>query len=141
VQAHAGAQGRARAYVRATRFFWTSGRKEEKLMETTTCAVQHHGQQLDGVDGLLPPPTNIKEQMPQLASTLQWLSGNLGRESVVRQLKASMDLRKAYDADDYRAVNAVYKRGHGWIDCEEGGFCVGVPRRFMEAFAKRHRGR
>lgn len=108
-------------------------------METTTCTVQHYDQHVDGVDELLPPPTNIKEQMPSLAAQLQWLSGNLGRESITLQLKASIDLRKAYDADDYRAVSAVYKRGHGWIDWEEDGYCVGVPKRFMQAFAARHR--
>lgn len=110
-------------------------------METTTCDVHHHDHQSAEVDGLLPPPSNIKLQMPGLAAQLQFLAGNLGRESVTLQLKASLDLRKAYDADDYKAVSAIYKRGHGWIDWEEGGYCVGVPKRAMQAFAKRHRGR
>ena len=110
-------------------------------METTTYDVHHNDQQPDVMDGLLPPPSNIKVQMPGLAAQLQFLAGNLGRESVTLQLKASIDLRKAFDADDYRAVNAIYKRGHGWIDWEEGGYCVGVPKRAMQAFAKRHRGK
>jgi hypothetical protein len=108
-------------------------------METTTCAVHQHGQHVDVVDDLLPPPTNIKEQMPGLAAMLQFLAGNIGRESVTLQLKASMDLREAYDADDYRAVNEIYRRGHGWIDWEESGYCVGVPKRAMAAFAAKHR--
>jgi hypothetical protein len=77
--------------------------------------------------------------MPLLAAMLQDLSAQLGRESIQAQLKASMDLRKAFDADDYQAVNAIYRRGHGWIDWQEAGFCIGVPSAAMQAFAKRHR--
>ncbi len=110
-------------------------------METTTCTVQHHGQHPDGVDGLLPPPTSIKDQMPQLAAMLQNLSSQLGRDNVQRLVKASMDLRKAYDADDYREVSKVYARGHGWTNWEEGGYSLGVPNAAMQAFAKKHRGK
>jgi len=109
-------------------------------MDSTACTVQHHGQHVDGVDGLLPMPTNIKLQMPILAKLLQDLAANLGRESVQLQLKASMDLRRAYDADDYQAVRAVYRRGDGWVSAVENGFCVGVPEEAMKAFARRHRG-
>lgn len=108
-------------------------------METTTCAVHHHGQHLDVVDGLPPVPTNIKEQMPQLATMLQDLAAQLGRERMHQLVKASMDIRRAYDADDYRAVSAVYARGHGWTNWQEGGYCLGVPNEAMAAFAKKHR--
>ena len=109
-------------------------------MESTTCTVQHHGQHVDGVDGLAPMPTSIKDQMPVLARMLQDLAANMGRESVQLQLKASMDLRRAFDADDYQAVSAVYRRGDGWVSAVENGFCVGVPDAAMKAFAQRHRG-
>lgn len=112
-------------------------------METIACAVHQSVHQVDVVDGLtdgLPPmPTNIKEQMPGLASMLQYLAVQIGRDAVQRQLKASIDLRRAYDADDYQAVNAMYRRGHGWVDCQEGGFCVGVPKQAMQTFALKHR--
>lgn len=110
-------------------------------METTACTVQHQKQMPDVVDGLLPPPTSIKEQMPKLAAMLQNLSGQLGRDSVQRLVRASMDLRKAYDADDYKAVSSVYARGHGWTNWEEGGYSLGVPNAAMQAFAKKHRGK
>jgi hypothetical protein len=109
-------------------------------MESTTCDGQHHDRNSDEVAGLKPQPTNIKEQMPQLATMLQDFSGQFGRERVQLQVKASIDLRRAFDADDYEAVRAVYRRGHGWIDWEENGFCIGVPGWAMKAFAKRHRG-
>jgi hypothetical protein len=109
-------------------------------METTTCDVQQSVRHVDAVDGLLPMPTNIKVQMPDLASMLQQLAANVGRDTVQRQLQASVDLRHAYDADDYRAVNAVYRRGDGWVSWSENGYCVGVPSDVMAAFAKRHRG-
>lgn len=109
-------------------------------METTTCDVQHGVQHPDVPDGLPPMPTNIKLQMPNLARMLQELAGNIGRDLVQRQLQASVDLRRAFDADDYRAVNAVYRRGDGWVSWSEGGYCVGVPSDVMAAFAKRHRG-
>lgn len=108
-------------------------------MESTTCDVQHNVRQLDVVDGLPIQPNNIKEQMPVLAQQLQSLAANVGRESVQRMLKASMDLRAAFDANDYRAVNEVFKRGHGWVAAQENGFCVGVPENVMRDFAKRHR--
>lgn len=78
--------------------------------------------------------------MPKLAAMLQHLSANMGRESVQNQLKASMDLRRRFDANDYVGVNEVYRRGHGWIDWQEAGYCIGVPKAAMQAFAKRHRG-
>jgi len=109
-------------------------------MESIAYTGQHTGQQVDVVAGLAPMPTSIKDQMPILAKMLQDLAGNMGRESVQLQLKASMDLRRAYDADDYKAVSAVYRRGDGWVTAEENGFCVGVPDAVMKAFAHRHRG-
>lgn len=109
-------------------------------MESTTCDVRESVRDKKNADVLPPVPASIKDQMPLLAATLQNLSAQLGRESIQLQLKASLDLRKAFDADDYRAVNAIYRRGHGWIDCQEGGFCIGVPKAAMQAFAKRHRG-
>lgn len=111
-------------------------------METTTCDVQHAVRDLDVVDGpaALPPmPTSIKVQMPQLSAFLQSLATNIGREHVHRQLQASINLRKAFDADDYQAVRAVYRRGAGWVDWQENGYCVGVPSDSMAAFARRHR--
>ena len=110
-------------------------------METTTCAVQHGVQQVDVVDGLLPMPASIKAQMPELAALLQSLAANIGREAVQKQLQASVDLRRAFDADDYKAVRAVYRRGDGWVDATENGFQVGVPAAAMQTFARRHRGR
>lgn len=109
-------------------------------MESTTCDGQHHDQQVDVVAGLEPSPTNIKTQMPQLSIWLQDLAVNMGRESVQAMVKATMDLRRAFDADDYAAVSAVYRRGDGWINAQENGFCMGVPDAAMKAFAKRHRG-
>lgn len=111
-------------------------------MESTTCNVRDNDRDKTtrpDVAGLGPVPSDIKAQMPVLAWMLRNLADQLGRESVQQQLKASVDLRAAFDADDYRGVNAVYRRGHGWIDAEEGGFCVGVPAGVMQAFARRHR--
>jgi hypothetical protein len=108
-------------------------------MESTTCDVQHNGQQVGVVDGLSPTPTSIKDQMPELAKLLQDLAVNGGRESVQVMLKATMDLRRAYEVDDYAAVCAIYRRGDGWINAQENGFCMGVPDADMKAFAKRHR--
>ena len=79
--------------------------------------------------------------MPVLASQLQQLAAQLGRESVNLQVRASMDIRKAYDLDDFRGVSRVYRRGHGWIAAIEGDACLGVPDEYMAAFARRHRGR
>lgn len=109
-------------------------------METTTCDVQHAVLDLDVVDGLPPVPTSIREQMPDLAAFLQSLAANIGRDHVQLQLKASVDLRLAFRADDYAAVRAVYRRGHGWVHWEERGYCVGVPPDRMAEFARRHRG-
>jgi hypothetical protein len=108
-------------------------------MESTTYDVQQTRPAFNLLDGLPIQPTNIKEQMPLLAQQLQSLAANVGRESVQRMLKASMDLRAAFDANDYRAVNEVFKRGHGWVAAQENGFCVGVPENAMRDFAKRHR--
>ena len=85
-------------------------------------------------------PTNIKLQMPQCAAFLQSLAANVGRNQVQQMLKASVDLRRAFDRNDYAAVRAVYRRGHGWIDWAEGGFLVGVASEAMSEFARQHRG-
>jgi hypothetical protein len=108
-------------------------------MESTTCAVRDNDRDVCVPDGLAPVPGNIKLQMPGLASMLQYLAEQLGRESVQLQLKASIDLRRAFDADDYAGVNQVYRRGNGWIYWPENGFLVGVPEDAMREFAARHR--
>jgi hypothetical protein len=110
-------------------------------MESKACDVRDNGQDVDVLDGLPPMPTSIKAQMPELAAFLQSLAANIGRDRVQLQLKGSVDLRKAYSADDFRAVNGVYRRGHGWVVWQENGFLVGVLADAMAAFAKRHRGR
>ena len=138
------AQGQAqgRTHACATRYHEHFGRIERKLMKSTTYAVQHAVQQtetLDGLDVLLPMPTSIKEQMPVIAEYLQQLAANMDRDFVGVTVKASIDLRRAYDADDFAAVSAVYARKNGWITCEEGGFQLGVPDAHMAAFAQRHR--
>jgi hypothetical protein len=108
-------------------------------MKSITCNVRDNDRDERVVDGLLPVPSSIKDQMPLLAAMLQTLSAQLGRDHVQLQLKASIDLRKAFDSDDYRAVSAVYRRGHGWIDWQENGYCIGVPKPAMQAFAQKHR--
>lgn len=108
-------------------------------MKSITCNVHDKKTDVDVVDGLLPVPTSIKDQMPLLAQMLQVLSAQLGRDAIQRQLRCSMDLRKAFDADDYQGVRAVYRRGDGWIDWQEAGYCIGVPAQAMQEFAKRHR--
>jgi len=108
-------------------------------MKSTTCDVRDNDRDVDVVDGLPPMPASIKNQMPKLATLLQSLAAQLGRDSVQLQLKASMDLRRAFDADDYRAVSEVYRRGHGWVAATENGFCIGVPAPAMQEFARRHR--
>ncbi len=109
-------------------------------METMTCDVQHPVRDLDVLDGLPPAPTSIKDQMPDLAAFLQSLAANIGRDHVQLQLKASIDLRRAFLSDDYAAVREVYRRGHGWVYWEERGYCMGVPAGRMIEFARRHRG-
>ncbi len=109
-------------------------------MESTACDVQHHGQQVDVVAGLLPMPTNIKNQMPQCAAFLQSLAANIGRDQVQQMLRASVDVRRAYDRDDYAAVREIYRRGQGWVFWSEAGHLVGVPADAMTEFARRHRG-
>lgn len=111
-------------------------------MNSTTCDVQDDVQytaRLDGLDALPPVPTSIKEQMPNMAATLQGIAGYMGREFVGAMVKASMDLRRAYEADDYPAASQVYARKDGWIACCESGFQLGVPEGHMKAFARRHR--
>ena len=101
-------------------------------MKSITCDVRDNDRDtttrtdVDGLAALPPTPTNIKEQMPLLAAMLKDLAAQLGRERIQFQLKASMDLRKAFDADDYREVNSIYRRGHGWIDWQEAGFCLSL---------------
>lgn len=77
--------------------------------------------------------------MPCIAGFLQQLAANMGREFVAAQVKASIDLRKAYDRDDFAAVSEVYARKQGWVTCTEGGLQLGIPDLHMSAFAKRHR--
>jgi len=108
-------------------------------METTSCDVHHHGQQVDVMDGIPPAPSSIKVQMPELAKYLQDIAAQMGRETVALQVKATVDLRNAFDQDNYRAVNLVYRRGHGWVSWGENGFYFGVPEDAMRAFARRHR--
>jgi hypothetical protein len=111
-------------------------------MESITYAVQNNVQdlkELDGVDGLAPMPTSIKDQMPAIAKFLQDLAANMGRDHVAAMVKASIDLRKAYDRDDFKAVSEVYARKQGWVTCLESGYQLGVPDAQMSAFAKRHR--
>lgn len=111
-------------------------------MESTACAVRHSvrlTEELDGMDGLAPMPPNIRDLMPGLAAMLQSLAPQIGQVGVQDMLRASMDLRRAYDADDYRAVAAVYARRVGWLHWQEGGYQVGVPPEHMAAFARRHR--
>ena len=118
-------------------------------MKSITCNVQQNVQEaefagrrtenLDGLPELAPVPTSIKEQMPVLASMLQDLAANIGREQVAPTVKAAIDLRRAYDRDDYAAVKAVYDRKNGWVTCAEGGHQVGVPARYIRAFWARHR--
>lgn len=122
---------------------WTSSKERNTVMESTTCDVQQavqHTEALDGLPKLLPSPTSIKAQMPLLAAQLQQLAAQMGREFVDLQVRASMDIRAAYDKDDRWAVSAVYRRGHGWISSIEGGACLGVPDEYMRAFVRRHRG-
>lgn len=109
-------------------------------MKSTTCNVRDNDRDVCIPDGLGPIPASIKDQMPELAGMLQSLSNQLGRETVQLQIKASIDLRRAFDADDYTTVNAIYRRGHGWIHWQENGFFIGVPEQAMRDFAKRHRG-
>lgn len=111
-------------------------------MESTTSDVQQDVQQFSVVDGggLPPAPTSIKEQMPLLAEFLRDLASKYSRDAVGRMVQASVDLRKAYDRDDYQGVREVYQRGCGWIDGIEGGYCLGVPAEAMRTFAQRHRG-
>ncbi len=109
-------------------------------MESTACDVRDNDRDIGVPDGLLPVPVSIKDSMPELAAMLKSLVEQIGRDAVQLQLKASIDLRRAFDADDYRAVNEVYRRGHGWISCREAGFDIGVPAPAMQAFAQRHRG-
>lgn len=112
-------------------------------MNSTTCDVQNdvqHTAMLDGLDALPPVPTSIKDQMPNMAAMLQSIAGYMGREFVEVMVKASMDLRRAYEADDFRAASLIYARKDGWIACCESGFQLGVPEAHMKAFAKRHRG-
>lgn len=112
-------------------------------MRSTTYAVQDDVQlteQLDGLAALPPVPVSIKEQMPGIAGFLQELAANMGREHVAGLVKASIELRRAYDRDDFRAVGAAYGSGRGWVTCCEAGYQLGVPEIHMAAFAKRHRG-
>lgn len=111
-------------------------------MESTTYAVQKTVQLtevLDGLDALPPVPTSIKDQMPGIAGVLQELAANMGREHVAAMVKASIDLRRAYDRDDRSGVSEVYARKEGWVTCAEGGFQLGIPDVHMSAFANRHR--
>lgn len=118
-------------------------------MKSTACNVQQNDQDggragrrtenVDGLPDLAPIPASIKDQMPVLASMLQDLSASLGREQVAPLVKAAVDLRRAYDRDDYAGVKAVYDRKDGWVTCAEGGFQMGVPARYIRAFWVRHR--
>lgn len=111
-------------------------------MESTACVVQDAvrlTEHLDGMDGLLPAPSQIKGAMPELARMLQQLADQVGADAVQAMVRASMALRRAYDADDYHAVAAVYARRVGWITWAEGGHQLGVPEAHMAAFARRHR--
>jgi len=111
-------------------------------MESTTYAVHqpvHRTESVDGLPALAPVPTSIKDQMPQLAAFLQQLAASMGREHVQAMVQAATALRAAYDRDDFAAVSRAYSRGDGWIEAAEGGFQVGVPKAYMEAFARRHR--
>lgn len=111
-------------------------------MKSTTCNVQDDVQKtelLDGLDMLPPVPASIKDEMPNMAAMLQSISGYMGREFVAAMVKASMDLRRAYDSNDFRAASQVYARKDGWIACGESGFQLGVPDAYMKAFANRHR--
>lgn len=111
-------------------------------MESITYAVQDAVQlteELNGMDKLAPMPASIKDQMPGNAQTLQELAANMGRDFVAAMVKASIDLRKAYDRDDFRVVSEVYARKQGCITALEGGYQLGVPDAHMAAFAKRHR--
>lgn len=125
---------------------------EGSLMESTTYDVRDtrpghvqdettRTEHLDGLPLLAPMPQSIKAQMPNLAAMLQDLATKLpgGRDDVALQVRATVDLRTAYAADDFSAVSAVYRRGHGWVYWEEAGCCFGVPEVHMRAFASRHR--
>jgi hypothetical protein len=122
-------------------FLWTSGRKEERVMESISCDVHHGDHLLDVVDAIGPMPTNIKLQMPTLAVLLQSLAANMGREHIHAMVEATVELRRAFDADDYHAVSAIYGRRKGWAEASENGFTFGVPEAAMKAFAARHRRR
>ncbi len=135
----AGAGVRGHAYARMTIYPGRILKVVKRLMKSITCNVHDKKTDVDVVDGLLPVPTSIKDQMPLLAQILQVMSGQLGRDAVQVWLKTSMALRRAFDADDYRAVNAIYRSGKGWIDWQEAGYCIGVPGQAMSEFAKRHR--
>jgi hypothetical protein len=111
-------------------------------MNSTACVVQDAvrlTEELDGLDELQPVPTSIRDQMPGLAVMLQSLAGQIEQGGVHAMLRVSIDVRRAYDADDYRAVAAVYARRLGWLTWAEGGFQVGVPAEHLAAFARRHR--
>lgn len=108
-------------------------------MESTACDVHHHDRHVDVVDVIPPAPTSIKDQMPGLANVLQQLAANMGREFVQKMVKASVELRAAYEADDFQAVNALYRSGSGWLAVAENGYFMGVPESAMKAFALRHR--
>lgn len=120
-------------------FTWPSGRKLKRIMESITCDVRGDVRDMGVPDGLAPAPSNIRNQMPVLAEYLQVLASQLGREHVDLMVRASVDMRQAFDRDDYAGVREVYRRGHGWIDATESGYCLGVPAEFMRQFARRHR--
>lgn len=88
---------------------------------------------------LLPRPTSIKAQMPVLADQLRQIAAQMGDEMVNTLVRNSIDLMKAYEADDYRAMSAVYRRKTGWINAHEDGVQLGLSTEQVQTFAQRHR--
>ena len=114
-------------------------------MKSTSYAVHQSVHQPKVVDGMAESgrigavPKSIKAEMPVLAGVLQDLEAGMGAQFVAGLVRTAMEIRRAFDADDFRAVSAVYARRAGWINASEGGYQLGVPEADMRAFAARHR--
>ncbi len=76
---------------------------------------------------LLPEPTNIREQMPELSAMLRQLAAPpIGRNGVERMIKKSLAMMRAYAAKDsaaYRRLQCGEGCVNGWI---ENGFQLGL---------------
>lgn len=94
---------------------------------------------MDGMTALLPAPTNIAEQMPQLSGWLRQIAGDLGQEHVNGLVRNTVRMMSCYQSGDWRGFKTLERSGSGFvIGWIEAGFQFGLLQQQIDDWGLQH---